>query len=110
MLAFARRAKPPAPTLSGVIKSFECGDNCYLVITTDKGEEMSGLCVAKACQPWNDKVAIPKRLIGAKVTVTVGEGRQYDGSRYRHGAVPVVHHGGGQAALRRRPSAATVQA
>jgi hypothetical protein len=87
-VAPALAKSPPPAVVSGVIKSFECGDNCYLIITTDKGEEVTGLCVAKACRPWNDKVAIPKRLIGAKVQVTIGEGRQLDDSGNDMGPFP----------------------
>jgi hypothetical protein len=67
-------------TLDGVIKSYECGDNCYLTITTDAGEERSGLCAAPACQPWNEVAEMPADQIGRAVTVMVGVGRQVDGS------------------------------
>ncbi len=46
--------RPVAAEVSGAIKSYECGDNCYLTITTEAGEEFTGLCAAEACQPWND--------------------------------------------------------
>jgi hypothetical protein len=40
---------------TGTIKSYECGDNCYLTITTAKGEELTALCVADECVPWNEQ-------------------------------------------------------
>ena len=70
-------AKEPI-TLHGSIKSFECGDNCYLTILTEKGAEVVGLCVAKECTPWNENAQIPKNLIGKTVVVTVGVGGVFD--------------------------------
>lgn len=66
-------------TLTGVIKSFECGDNCYLTILTPSGDEVDGLCAAIQCEPWNQKTTIPRTLIGAHVTVDVDAGTQLDG-------------------------------
>jgi hypothetical protein len=66
--------------LAGQIGSFECGDNCYLTIVTDDGTDLTGLCMAPECEPWNAEVAIPQDLIGADVLVTVGAAEQYDGS------------------------------
>ena len=68
------------PTMVGAIKSFECGDNCYLTIKTAKGQEETGLCTATACDPWNNKTEIPRKLIGKHVRVTLGAGEQVDGS------------------------------
>lgn len=59
-------AKEPAK-LIGTVKNFECGDNCYLTILTREGVEVSGLCVAKECMPWNKEVAILRKLLGRKV-------------------------------------------
>ena len=70
-------AKPPAK-IAGIIKGFECGDNCYLTISTTGSGEITGLCVAKACSPWNSVAKIPHRLIGAKVIVTLGIAHQVD--------------------------------
>ena len=64
----------------GRIASFECGDNCYLTITTDTGRKMTGLCSAPMCRPWNDKAEMPGRLVGSRVAATVGVGRQFDGA------------------------------
>jgi hypothetical protein len=64
--------------LAGQIGSFECGDNCYLTIVTDEGTDLTGLCVAPECEPWNAEVAIPEDLIGADVVVTVGTADQTD--------------------------------
>jgi hypothetical protein len=65
--------------LKGTIAAFECGDNCYLTVDFGKAGELVGLCVAPECESWNANVAIPKKLIGAKVTVAVGTGDQYQG-------------------------------
>jgi hypothetical protein len=64
---------------TGTIKNYECGDNCYLTITTAKGEELTALCVADECVPWNEQTAMPEDMIGKKIEVTVGTGKQYDG-------------------------------
>ncbi|MCW1843028.1 hypothetical protein [Prosthecomicrobium hirschii] len=76
-LALAAEAKPPR-TAEGTILSFECGDNCYLTIRSG-GRKLTGLCTAKACEPWNDETQIPKKLIGKAVRVTITQGKQVDG-------------------------------
>jgi|CXWL01.1.fsa_nt_gi hypothetical protein len=67
-------------TIAGTISGFECGDNCYLTITDDKGKVHSGLCAARACDAWNDETVMPEGYKGKRVKVTVGRGTQYDGS------------------------------
>ena len=67
-------------TITGRIKSFECGDNCYLTIVDARGKSVNGLCEAKACAPWNETTEIPKALIGRKARVTTGIGVQRDGA------------------------------
>jgi hypothetical protein len=76
----AKDAMMASTEITGKIVRFECGDNCYLVIKPKSGEEVSGLCVAEACKPWNENVAIPKNLIGKTVKVTTGMDKQLDGS------------------------------
>jgi hypothetical protein len=72
--------KDEAPKiLTGVIKKFECGDNCYLTIETGGGEE-TGLCEAKPCIPWFENQKMPKKFVGRKVKVTTGIGKQVDGN------------------------------
>jgi hypothetical protein len=75
---------PPAAgapeNASGMIKSYECGDNCYLTIRTKVGKDISALCAAAGCAAWNDQASMPEKFIGRKVTVTIGTGKQYDGS------------------------------
>lgn len=66
-------------TLEGLITSYECGDNCYLVITDKQGEQHSGLCTATLCEPWNEVAEMPTKFQNQKVKVTVGTGTQYDG-------------------------------
>lgn len=62
----------------GKIVRFECGDNCYLTIQPEDGEEITGLCLAEACEPWNEVADIPAELIGTDAEVTLGTGKQYD--------------------------------
>lgn len=67
-------------TVTSAIKNYECGDNCYLILALPGGGELVGLCVAEACQPWNEEAIMPSELVGAPVTVELGEGVQYDGA------------------------------
>jgi hypothetical protein len=67
-------------TATGRIIRFECGDNCYLVIKTKAGEELTGLCVAQTCRPWNEAAEMPAKYVGRRVAVTRGTGKQVDGS------------------------------
>ena len=62
----------------GKIVRFECGDNCYLTIKPEDGEEITGLCEAETCQPWNEVAEIPQDLIGTDAEVTLGTGKQFD--------------------------------
>ena len=72
-------------TLTGKIKSFECGDNCYLTIRTDQGRDETALCAAKACDPWNEVADMPKSVVGRAVRVTLGTRTQVDGGGNRMG-------------------------
>ena len=67
-------------TVTSTIQNYECGDNCYLILALPGGAELVGLCVAPTCEPWNEEANIPPELIGAQVTVELGEGSQYDGA------------------------------
>ncbi|QPC90516.1 hypothetical protein GA829_07875 [Mesorhizobium sp. INR15] len=67
-------------TITGSIRGFECGDNCYLTIVDRKKAEQVGLCAAPECQSWNEQTAMPSRYKGKRVTVTVGQGQQVDDS------------------------------
>lgn len=66
--------------VAGVIASFECGDNCYLTIASERGTDLTGLCAAEACWPWSAQGAIPDDLVGHPVRATVGVGDQLDGN------------------------------
>lgn len=68
-----------ADKLAGQIAAFECGDNCYLTIVSAEGTDLTGLCAAPACEPWNAEAMIPAGLIGRSVLVNVGTGEQTDG-------------------------------
>ena len=70
---------PAEQAVVGTILSFECGDNCYLTIATSERTQLTGLCVAEACDPWNEAVEMPAGLVGAPVTVTLDVGTQVDG-------------------------------
>ena len=77
----AKPARPaPAPQVSGTVAAFDCGDNCYLTIRKADGEEIYALCHAPQCAPWVEEQAIPKQMIGRKVTATLGKGKQTDAS------------------------------
>lgn len=79
-ISAAASAKDAAPkTLTGAIRKFECGDNCYLTIETAEGEK-TGLCEARPCVPWFENQTMPKKFIGRKVRVTTGIGKQFDGN------------------------------
>ncbi len=69
----------PARIISGTIRKFECGDNCYLTIRTKSGDT-TALCEAKACRPWFENQKMPKKLLGRRVKATVGVGKQFDGN------------------------------
>src|SRR3954453_17572007 len=67
-------------SIEGRIRKFECGDNCYLTIPDKPGKEHHGLCTARACDPWSREVSMSARNKGRRVRVTVGQGKQLDGS------------------------------
>jgi hypothetical protein len=70
-----------AKTIEGTISGYECGDNCYLTITDQKGKEHTGLCTAHPlCTRWNAEVMMPDSYKGKRVKVTIGKGTQLDGS------------------------------
>ena len=75
-------------TVSGTIAGYECGDNCYLTITSATAEELVGLCAAPECQAWNEVAEMPRDLVGRKVTVTVGVGMQFDAGGNAMGEMP----------------------
>jgi hypothetical protein len=75
------QSKPARPVeVVGVIAAFDCGDNCYLTIKKADGEDVYALCHAPQCAPWVEEQAIPKQMIGRKVTATLGKGKQTDGA------------------------------
>lgn len=79
--AHAKPAKAPKPQeVAGTIAAFDCGDNCYLTIKKADGEEVYALCHAPQCAPWVEEQAIPRQMIGRKVTATLGKGKQTDGA------------------------------
>jgi hypothetical protein len=67
-----------AETATGTIKSYECGDNCYLTVARSGADDLTGLCSAKECEPWNEVAEMPADMVGRKVTVTVEMGQQLD--------------------------------
>lgn len=81
-LAFgsAALAATRSGTIEGRIRKFECGDNCYLTIVDQSGQEHTGLCTAPECATWNRDVAMPPRFKGKRVVVNTGQGVQLDGS------------------------------
>ncbi len=65
--------------IEGTISDFECGDNCYLTITDNRGKERIGLCLASLCNSWTALQVMPARYKGKRVKVTIGKGTQFDG-------------------------------
>ena len=78
--ASSKPSKASSKTLTGKISGYECGDNCYLTVKDSQGTEHSGLCTASACDKWNENAEMPASFIGKKVKVSVGRGKQVDGS------------------------------
>lgn len=66
--------------VTGRITSFECGDNCYLTITSESGEEHVGLCAAPECVPWNEVAEMPADMVDRNVVATTAIGTQFDGN------------------------------
>ncbi|RUX90722.1 hypothetical protein EN935_33705 [Mesorhizobium sp. M7D.F.Ca.US.004.03.1.1] len=66
--------------ITGTIRGFECGDNCYLTLVDRKKAEQVGLCSAPECESWNEQTVMPSHYKGKRVTVTVGQGQQVDDS------------------------------
>ena len=66
--------------MTGTIKGFECGDNCYLSVESE-GEEFSALCEAEMCTPWFENASMPEKFIGKEVSgiVMTGEQRNSEG-------------------------------
>ena len=77
-LGLAPDATAAPKTLKGKIARYECGDNCYLIITDKAGAEHTGLCSAPECDPWNEVAEMPQKFVGRKVTVTIETGQQTD--------------------------------
>ncbi|HPE61270.1 MAG TPA: lysozyme inhibitor LprI family protein [Thiolinea sp.] len=73
------RVANPDRLLKGTIKSFECGDNCYLTVTDEAGKEQVGLCTAEMCGPWNEETKMPDDMAGKPVEITIRVGVQIDG-------------------------------
>ncbi len=68
----------PEWTLTGKIKLYECGDNCYLTVRDAQGQDHTGLCTANLCTAWNEKATMPARYLNKRVKITVGTGVQMD--------------------------------
>ena len=81
-IAPAEAKKTASKTLVGTISDFQCGDNCYLTIVDNKGYQHTALCATDAlCEKLmtasGDNLGGYK---GKKVKVTIGQGKQLDGS------------------------------
>lgn len=72
-------AKDRGPRVEGTILRFECGDNCWLTINWGDDQELTALCLAKACAPWNMRAAMPKDLVGKDVSAVLGAGAAVNG-------------------------------
>lgn len=71
------------PTMIGTIMGFECGDNCYLTIVDENGQDHQALCSDDTvCEKMMNNMDDPN-LAGYKrklVKVTIGQGKQFDGA------------------------------
>jgi hypothetical protein len=66
--------------IEGTISGYECGDNCYLTITDQKGKKHEALCSAPLlCRQWNKRAMMPDSYKGKRVKVTIGKGKRFDG-------------------------------
>jgi hypothetical protein len=52
--------------IRGVIRKYECVDNCYLTIVDSSKREITGLCVARECKDWNKASEMPASYLGKK--------------------------------------------
>jgi len=70
-------------TMIGTIMGFECGDNCYLTVVDENGQDHQALCGDdKVCDKIMNNIDDPL-LAGYKrklVRVTIGQGKQFDGA------------------------------
>jgi hypothetical protein len=75
--AYAQKDK----TMIGTIMGFECGDNCYLTVVDENGQDHQALCSDdKVCEKMMDNIDDPN-LGGYKrklVKVVIGQGQQFD--------------------------------
>ena len=67
-------------TLLAIILAFVCSDNCYLIVHTDSDEQVTALCAAPIFEPWIEAGEMPRRYVGQRASVTIGEGEQLDGN------------------------------
>jgi hypothetical protein len=79
--AHAASKKQALDVIEGKISAFESADNFYLTIVDKKGKQHTALCAADLCEKLmlaaDDTLGGYK---GRKVRVTVGTGKQVDGS------------------------------
>lgn len=71
---------PSGETLTGTIASYECGDNCYLTVKDEQGNDHVALCTAPQCDSWNEVAEMPTSFLQKKVQVSLGRAKQYDGA------------------------------
>lgn len=74
--------------VEGRIVSFECGDNCYLTLTTDAGAKVEALCGVGPCETWLETAEMPASFVGRRVIGTLGQGMRYDGGGNKMGKFP----------------------
>ncbi len=70
---------PRNKTVIATIVDYECGDNCYLTVVDDKGNQHVGLCAAPLCDEWNANATMPDSFKGKKIRFVIGKGQQFDG-------------------------------
>jgi hypothetical protein len=65
-------------TIEGEIAMFQCPDFCYLTITDGRGKRHTAMCLAKACQEWNQAKEMPVTFSGKKVRAKLASGKRVD--------------------------------
>ena len=66
--------------IEGYLEEYGCGDNCYLTIIDQQGQDRTGLCMAEPlCVEIGEYDELPAHLKGKRVRVWVGTDQRYDG-------------------------------
>lgn len=75
-----RKSEPEQQKITAVLKRFECGDSCYVVVVNNAGREESFLCSAPICERWVDSGYLPVELRNQRVGITLSQKNLYTSS------------------------------